>query len=100
MEKLSLNMRADGREQQKRAYKIWAPVYDFVFKVFLDRAQRALAERAGKGGRQILEIGVGTGLVLPHYPRSSVVTGIDISQEMLFKAKQNWRAAILPMFAH
>lgn len=51
MEKLSLNMRADGREQQKRAYKIWAPVYDFVFKVFLDRAQRALAERAGKGGR-------------------------------------------------
>jgi len=87
MDKLSSNMHVDSREQQKRAYKTWAPVYDFVFKVFLDRAQRVLAERAGKGGREILEIGVGTGLVLPHYPRSSVVTGIDISEDMLFKAK-------------
>lgn len=89
-------MNVEKRTQQKKAYKIWAPVYDNIYRGFLDRAQRELAHRAGQGGRDILEIGVGTGLVLPHYPRESVVTGIDISEEMLGKAKAKMARGDLP----
>ncbi len=39
-------------------------------------------------GEHILDIGVGTGLNLPHYPAGVLVTGIDISPAMLAKARQ------------
>ena len=77
-----------GSAQQVRAYKIWAPVYDRIYRGFLDRAQRMLATRAGEAGSDILEIGAGTGLVLALYPKDSAVTGIDISEAMLAKARE------------
>ena len=40
-----------------------------------------------KPNETILEVGVGTGLSLPLYPKEAHVTGIDISQEMLDKAE-------------
>lgn len=43
-------------------------------------------------GRGILEVGVGTGLSLPLYPRDVRVTGIDISREMLARADARRRA--------
>ena len=46
-------------------------------------------------GQRILEVGVGTGLSLPHFRRDSRVTGIDVSAEMLAKARQ--RAARLKL---
>ncbi|WP_233284840.1 class I SAM-dependent methyltransferase [Agrobacterium tumefaciens] len=76
-----------NRAQQQRAYRFWAPVYDRVYGLLLKRAQMELARCAGDTGRDILEIGVGTGLVLPLYPRGSSVTGIDLSAHMLDKAK-------------
>ena len=38
-------------------------------------------------GTKILEVGVGTGKVVTHYPDNLVVTGIDFSKNMLAKAK-------------
>jgi phosphatidylethanolamine/phosphatidyl-N-methylethanolamine N-methyltransferase len=38
-------------------------------------------------GQRILEVGVGTGLSLPLYPRHACVTGIDVSPEMLERAR-------------
>jgi phosphatidylethanolamine/phosphatidyl-N-methylethanolamine N-methyltransferase len=43
---------------------------------------------ASRPGDSILEVGVGTGLSLPLYPKGVKVTGIDLSQEMLGKAMQ------------
>jgi phosphatidylethanolamine/phosphatidyl-N-methylethanolamine N-methyltransferase len=39
-------------------------------------------------GRRILEVGVGTGLALPHYRPDLDVVGIDLSREMLLKAQE------------
>lgn len=73
-------------EGQKRVYAKWAPIYDSVYVKLLADAQKKAAAAAAKCGRDILEVGVGTGLVLPYYPAGSRVTGIDLSVDMLRKA--------------
>ncbi|MEP9377448.1 class I SAM-dependent methyltransferase [Aquabacter sp. CN5-332] len=80
-------------EGQKRAYAKWAPIYDSVYVKLLADAQRKAAHAAARCGPNILEVGVGTGLVLPYYPLGCRVTGIDLSFEMLQKAvdKKNRR---------
>ena len=42
-------------------------------------------------GTRVLEVGVGTGLALPHYTRAKRITGIDLSTEMLALARQRVR---------
>lgn len=39
-------------------------------------------------GKEILEVGIGTGKTLPYYPRDIHVTGIDISTRMLDRARK------------
>lgn len=75
-------------EGQKRAYAKWAPIYDKVYVKLLADAQRKTARTAAACGPDILEVGVGTGLVLPYYPAAARVTGIDLSFDMLRKAVQ------------
>ena len=50
-----------------------------------------------KPNESILEVGVGTGLSLPLYPKESHVAGIDISQEMLDKAESKNNIMGYPM---
>ena len=75
-----------------KAYGRWAPVYDLVFgKVFEQGRQSTIAEADKIGGR-ILDVGVGTGLSLSDYARSTRLCGVDISEPMLRKAQQRVRA--------
>ena len=53
--------------------------------VKLDQARRWLASRAHG---VTLEIGIGTGLNLPHYGDDLVLTGIDLSPAMLARARR------------
>ena len=78
-------------EGQRRAYARWAPFYDRVYHKFLSDAHRRTAAAAAEAGPDILEIGVGTGLVLPYYPAGSRVVGIDLSEDMLRKAAEKVR---------
>jgi phosphatidylethanolamine/phosphatidyl-N-methylethanolamine N-methyltransferase len=39
-------------------------------------------------GERVLEVGVGTGINLPLYPREAAVTGIDFTASMLEKARE------------
>lgn len=69
------------------AYRRYANIYDLVFGPVLEPGRRRMVERmACKPGESVLEIGVGTGLSLRHYPASTHITGIDLSRDMLAKA--------------
>ena len=80
------------REGVAKAYGRWAPIYDLVFgKVFDQGRQSTIAEADRIGGR-ILDVGVGTGLSLSDYSRTTRLCGVDISEPMLRKAQQRVRA--------
>jgi len=82
-----------------QAYDRYAPVYDWLFGSVLEPGRRALAETVhkianGAPALSLLEVGVGTGLTLPLYPEKVAVTGVDLSESMLEKARS--RAGALP----
>jgi phosphatidylethanolamine/phosphatidyl-N-methylethanolamine N-methyltransferase len=69
-----------------KAYARWAPVYDLVFGAVFDKGRRSSIEAAERIGGRVLEVGVGTGISLPDYKRTTKLVGIDISEPMLRKA--------------
>lgn len=72
----------------RAAYRRWAGVYDGVFGgVSALARRRAVAAVNRLPGRKVLEVGVGTGLALPKYAPDKRVTGIDLSAEMLERAR-------------
>lgn len=76
-------------ETVRAAYRRWAGVYDAVFGgIFLRARRRAVALVNELPGREVLEVGVGTGLALPYYRPAKRVTGIDLSPEMLAQASR------------
>ncbi len=88
-------MNSISHEHVLRAYRRYAPHYDRLFGSILAPGRRALSDAvAGLQPASVLEVGVGTGLTLPGYPAASKVVGVDISAEMLARARE--RAARLP----
>ena len=76
----------------RAAYKRWAAVYDAVFGgVSAHGRKRAVAAVNALPGKRVLEVGVGTGLALPHYERCKRITGIDLSTDMLARARSRVR---------
>lgn len=71
----------------EKAYARWAPIYDFVFGAVFARARRAAIVAAERTGGLILEVGVGTGIMLPDYAPASRLIGVDLSEPMLRKAQ-------------
>lgn len=72
----------------ERAYRRHARYYDFVFGAVFQPGRKAIVRHMDcKAGERILEVGVGTGLSLPLYPENVLVTGIDISCDMLAQAQ-------------
>ncbi|MHB2165859.1 class I SAM-dependent methyltransferase [Alsobacter sp. R-9] len=69
------------------AYARWAPVYDLVFTAAMAPGRRAGVAAAEAYGPRILDVGVGTGLELPMFSPSSSVTGVDLSEAMLKRAR-------------
>jgi len=70
-----------------KSYNRWAPGYDVVFAgIVADGRRRAIETMACRPGQRVLEVGVGTGLSLPSYPRETKVVGIDLTPSMLAKA--------------
>ena len=76
-------------EAVRAAYRRWAGVYDAVFGgICLLARRRAVALVNQLPGRDVLEVGVGTGLALPYYAADRRITGIDLSAEMLAQARK------------
>ena len=70
------------------AYACWAPFYDLVFGAVFEQGRQAAIRAAERIGGRILEVGVGTGISLPDYDKSSRLVGVDLSEPMLRKAQK------------
>ncbi len=69
-------------------YEKLASVYDFTFGPALHPGRVQALQRMGiRSGDRVLEVGVGTGINATLYPRDCSVTGIDLSDSMLEKAR-------------
>jgi phosphatidylethanolamine/phosphatidyl-N-methylethanolamine N-methyltransferase len=78
-----------------RTYHAYAPLYDYVFGGVLEPGRRALTCATNTFPvKRVLEVGVGTGLTLHGYPQDASVVGVDLSPEMLERARK--RAALMP----
>jgi len=76
-------------ESIKKVYAAYSNVYDMLFKrFFYPRIRNAITSMDIKPGERILDVGVGTGLSFSVFPRHCKVVGIDLSREMLKKAKK------------
>jgi ubiquinone/menaquinone biosynthesis C-methylase UbiE len=75
--------------RQKRVWDKAAPGYDkqiaFFEKIQFAGGREWLGARAR--GR-VLEVGIGTGRNLPHYPAEATITGVELSPAMLAIARQ------------
>jgi phosphatidylethanolamine/phosphatidyl-N-methylethanolamine N-methyltransferase len=72
----------------KVAYRRWAPVYDHTFGRVSMESRRHAVEMINTREGRVLEVGVGTGLALADYGRHLRVVGIDLSPEMLDRARE------------
>jgi phosphatidylethanolamine/phosphatidyl-N-methylethanolamine N-methyltransferase len=80
-----------------RAYRRYAPIYDWIFGAILQPGRRALTAAVRElNPSSVLEIGVGTGLTLSGYPQGCSLFGIDLCEEMLAVARRRARLLARP----
>lgn len=72
-----------------RVYDFYSRTYDKTFgKVFRESREHAIRTLSPRPGDRLLEVGVGTGVGLPLYPRDIRIVGIDYSRGMLAEAER------------
>lgn len=89
-------LRDPAKDVMEKAYARWAPIYDALCGPVFLNGRRAAASAAREVGGRILEIGVGTGLSFDDYNRSMDITGIDMSEPMIARARQRLKSGRYP----
>jgi phosphatidylethanolamine/phosphatidyl-N-methylethanolamine N-methyltransferase len=91
----------------RQQYQNIARYYDTAYRPFLAHGSRILlGVRPLHRHERVLEVGVGTGFTLPHYPEQQEVTAIDLCPEMIAVASRKRlgqaraRVRLLAMDAH
>ena len=80
-------LRDPDKQVMEKAYARWAPIYDALCGPIFLNGRRAAASAAREVGGRILEIGVGTGLSFDDYDDTTEITGIDLSEPMIARAR-------------
>ncbi len=100
-------LRDPDKQVMKNAYARWAPIYDALCGPIFLNGRRAAATAAREVGGRILEIGVGTGLSFDDYDATTEITGIDLSEPMIARARTRaasgrypWVKGLAVMDAH
>jgi len=82
------NGNGNGRSMEG-IYSFYSPFYDLIFGKVLEAGRRqAFKYLDPSPPRKVLEVGIGTGLTLRHYPKSCHIVGIDISAKMIDRARE------------
>ena len=77
------------RKHRHGIYRLYAPIYDrFMAPSFADGHSKMYKPLNLKEGDYVLEVGIGTGISLKHYPEYVRVEAIDYSEPMLVKARK------------
>ena len=75
-----------------KSYKRVSGFYDYTFgQIFRPGQKKLVSMMECSPTDKVLEIGIGTGTSYKYYPVKTEVTGIDISPDMLKKARKNIR---------
>jgi ubiquinone/menaquinone biosynthesis C-methylase UbiE len=80
--------------QTQSRYNRIAPVYDLMEAIVELSAFRRWRERLWSqvDGNRVLEVGVGTGKNVLHYPKGVQITAVDLSDKMLERARRRVQA--------
>ena len=73
------------RKSSDRAklYKQLAPAYEVLFPLVIRNHIRSSIQSLDiPAGSRVLEVGIGTGVSMPVYPRDSQIVGVDLSEPM------------------
>jgi ubiquinone/menaquinone biosynthesis C-methylase UbiE len=89
-------LRDPAKNVMEKAYARWAPVYDVLCGPVFLSGRRAAASAARAVGGRILEIGVGTGLSFDDYDDTTEITGIDMSEPMIARARERAKTGRYP----
>lgn len=79
----------DERPISQKIYEFYSPFYDLLFGWIEEpRLRKGIEALEIQPNDLVLDIGIGTGIALPFYPRDCRVIGIDYSPGMLAKAER------------
>ena len=81
-------MNADPLRKKYARIAGWYDLLDFPWEMLRYRKVRPEVWRRTSGARLILDAGAGTGRNIPYYPPSAHVTGVDLSEAMLVRARR------------
>ena len=80
----------DRNAKSRQRFDRIAPVFDLLQwpmeRLFMAGWRKRAISELGNG--RLLEVGVGTGKNIPHYPPGMAATAVDISRKMLAKARR------------
>lgn len=85
-----------AKAHTRRRYNLIAPVYDLLeepiergrYRPWRAQLWDDVRKEAASSRAEVLELGVGTGKNIPHYPEGVRVTAVDLSAAMLARARQ------------
>ena len=78
-----------GTAEEAPLYERFAGLYDAIFERFFEpRIRLGIDLLKLEPGDRVLDLGIGTGLSLDHYPEGVEVIGVDLAQGMLAEARE------------